>query len=287
MVFKDQLVRCGACGKSFVYTVREQRSRADRGLSTEAPAFCPECRGADVRLAEAAGAAAPESEAPIEGGAGGRYEADRADRPPSFDRPPRPEHRDRPYQRGDRSDRPPAGDRPFDRRDRPADRGDRPREGGDRQGHFGRPDQRGGGRGPSAGGRPGEGVARPGGRGDSGDRGFRGDRGPGGRGRGGPRRDGGGRPGQGHGRGGPRGGRRDDAPRQTELRIRYLGTVKWFDRERGFGFIAQDEGGELFVHMTGVIAGAVEGVLYEGQPVEFEIERTPRGMQAVDVVALA
>jgi CspA family cold shock protein len=64
--------------------------------------------------------------------------------------------------------------------------------------------------------------------------------------------------------------------------------VKWFDGERGFGFIAQDEdGSELFVHTTSIIAGAQNGLLQEGQPVEYEIERTPRGLQAVDVVALA
>jgi len=64
--------------------------------------------------------------------------------------------------------------------------------------------------------------------------------------------------------------------------------VKWFDRERGYGFIAQDEdSSELFVHSTGVIAGAQDGILQEGQPVEYEVERTPRGLQAVDVVALA
>lgn len=67
-----------------------------------------------------------------------------------------------------------------------------------------------------------------------------------------------------------------------------MGTVKWFDAERGFGFIAPDEdGSELFIHTTGIIAGATNGALQEGQPVEYEIEHTPRGMQAVDVVALA
>jgi hypothetical protein len=54
MAFRDQLIRCGACGSEFVYTVREQRKRAEMGLPTDPPAFCPDCRGADVRLADAA-----------------------------------------------------------------------------------------------------------------------------------------------------------------------------------------------------------------------------------------
>jgi CspA family cold shock protein len=65
-----------------------------------------------------------------------------------------------------------------------------------------------------------------------------------------------------------------------------MGTVKWFDDDRGYGFIAQDEGGELFVHLTGLIVEGYDRLL-EGTPVEYEIERTARGPQAVDVVPLA
>jgi len=49
MVFRDMLLRCGACGKEFVYTVREQRQRQQQGLPTDPPAFCSDCRVADVR----------------------------------------------------------------------------------------------------------------------------------------------------------------------------------------------------------------------------------------------
>jgi CspA family cold shock protein len=89
----------------------------------------------------------------------------------------------------------------------------------------------------------------------------------------------------GGGRRGPGAGRKPPA-RQTDLRIRHWGTVKWFDLEKGYGFIAQEDGEELFVHTSGIIAGR-ESALQEGQPVEYEIERTPRGPQAVDVVPLA
>jgi CspA family cold shock protein len=188
-VFKDQLVRCAACGTTFVYTVREQRQRAERGLPVEPPAFCPDCRGADSRLAEAAEvSSAPAAARPSAG--------------------------------------PPAGP-PAGRRSGP------PRDG---QG-------RGRDRRPPAGGRPG---GRP------------------------PARQKSRRP-----------------AKQTELRFRHMGVVKWFDDDKGYGFIAQDEDGdELFVHSTGVLGEGAQR-LVEGQAVEFEIERTPRGLQAVDVIPLS
>lgn len=74
--------------------------------------------------------------------------------------------------------------------------------------------------------------------------------------------------------------------RQTELRVRYVGTVKWFDPTRGYGFIAEDDGGELFLHASGILIPDA-AMLHEGTPVEYEIERTGRGPQAVDVVPLA
>jgi CspA family cold shock protein len=83
-----------------------------------------------------------------------------------------------------------------------------------------------------------------------------------------------------------RGGRSEKPPKQTELRIRHIGTVKWFDEDRGFGFIAQEDGEELFVHSTGVLVKAAHG-LEQGQQVEYEIEHTKRGLQAVDVVPLS
>jgi CspA family cold shock protein len=62
--------------------------------------------------------------------------------------------------------------------------------------------------------------------------------------------------------------------------------VKWYDGERGYGFIAQDDGEEVFVHCSAVISDG-EQRLEQGTPVEYEVEQTERGLQAVDVVLLA
>ena len=66
------------------------------------------------------------------------------------------------------------------------------------------------------------------------------------------------------------------------------GTVKWFSPEKGYGFIARDDGqGDVFVHFTG-IQGSGYRNLEEGQKVEFDIEPDPRGKgpRAVNVVVI-
>jgi cold shock protein len=63
---------------------------------------------------------------------------------------------------------------------------------------------------------------------------------------------------------------------------RHTGRVKWFDTRKGFGFIVQDDGSEIFVHHTG-IAGVGPKHLEDGQPVEYEIETTGKGPQAFNV----
>jgi CspA family cold shock protein len=61
------------------------------------------------------------------------------------------------------------------------------------------------------------------------------------------------------------------------------GTVRWYNREKGYGFIAQEDGTDVFVHRTAIQGG--EGVLLrEGQRCTFDVEQSPKGLQAVNVV---
>jgi cold shock protein len=63
------------------------------------------------------------------------------------------------------------------------------------------------------------------------------------------------------------------------------GTVKWFNGEKGFGFIAQSEGPDVFVHFS-EIEGTGYKNLEENQKVEFEVTQGPKGPQATRVRAL-
>ena len=67
--------------------------------------------------------------------------------------------------------------------------------------------------------------------------------------------------------------------------IREVGTVKWFDATRGFGFISRKNAPDVFVHST-AIAGTSYRKLEEGDALEFEVEEGPRGLRAVNVVLL-
>jgi len=66
---------------------------------------------------------------------------------------------------------------------------------------------------------------------------------------------------------------------------REVGTVKWFNRAKGYGFIERESGPDVFVHYS-AIRGEGFRNLEEGQRVEFTVEDNPRGPQATDVVAL-
>ena len=61
-----------------------------------------------------------------------------------------------------------------------------------------------------------------------------------------------------------------------------IGKVKWFDSKKGYGFILLEDGGEIFVHYTGIVSEGFKA-LTEGQCVEYEIEQNERGRQAVEV----
>lgn len=61
------------------------------------------------------------------------------------------------------------------------------------------------------------------------------------------------------------------------------GRVKWFNDDKGFGFIERQEGGEIFVHFSAIKAEGHK-TLKEGQEVDFDIYETPKGPQALNVV---
>ena len=63
------------------------------------------------------------------------------------------------------------------------------------------------------------------------------------------------------------------------------GTVKWFNAEKGYGFISVENGDDVFVHFS-AIQGEGFKALEEGQSVEFEITQGNRGAQAANVVKL-
>ena len=60
------------------------------------------------------------------------------------------------------------------------------------------------------------------------------------------------------------------------------GTVKWFNSEKGYGFIAQTDGDDVFVHHSAIQMNGYR-TLEEGQSVEFDLKEGPKGLQAVDV----
>jgi len=60
------------------------------------------------------------------------------------------------------------------------------------------------------------------------------------------------------------------------------GKVKWFNGQKGYGFITMDDGEDVFVHYS-AISGSGFRTLQEGQRVEFEVTQGPKGLQAANV----
>ena len=63
------------------------------------------------------------------------------------------------------------------------------------------------------------------------------------------------------------------------------GTVKWFNSEKGYGFVTSDEGLDIFVHYTAITGDGFKS-LEEGAKVEFEVVEGDRGPQAANIVKL-
>ena len=66
---------------------------------------------------------------------------------------------------------------------------------------------------------------------------------------------------------------------------RIMGTVKWFNGSKGYGFLAREGGADVFVHFSAIQGDGFKN-LEEGQKVEFTVEKGPKGPQASNVVVV-
>ena len=70
-----------------------------------------------------------------------------------------------------------------------------------------------------------------------------------------------------------------------ETAMKEQGTVKWFNNQKGYGFISRNSGEDVFVHHSAIQAQGFKS-LSEGDTVEFSVARGPKGLQATEVVKL-
>ncbi len=66
---------------------------------------------------------------------------------------------------------------------------------------------------------------------------------------------------------------------------RIVGTVNWFNGSKGYGFISQEDGPDVFVHYTAIVGEGFRNLM-EGQKVEFSVEEGPKGLQAANVMPI-
>ena len=66
----------------------------------------------------------------------------------------------------------------------------------------------------------------------------------------------------------------------------YTGVVKWFDNDRGYGFISSNDGNDVFVHHLNVKESGHKKDLHEGQEVSFDVIEAPKGLSAINVYKL-
>lgn len=73
--------------------------------------------------------------------------------------------------------------------------------------------------------------------------------------------------------------------KRKDFRVMPRGTVKWFSDEKGYGFIVQEDGQDLFVHFSSIQSKGYK-TLKKDQKVSFDVVSTEKGLQAVNVVVL-
>jgi CspA family cold shock protein len=72
---------------------------------------------------------------------------------------------------------------------------------------------------------------------------------------------------------------------RNKEKVMAKGTVKWFNNQKGYGFITPESGSDVFVHHSAIQGDGYKS-LEEGQKVEFDIQQGPKGEEAVNVVKL-